>query len=232
MITIDNQKQCSKCSEWKQATNEFFSNRKTAPLGLSSRCKRCDSGASHKWREANRERHNEKNRKWREANREEHKELSRKWYEANSERKKETNQKWYEANLQRAKENNRNWRETNPERKKEINRKWQQLNPERVKEKCRKWHRSNPKKVAALQQKRRARKANADGTATAEQIKARFQYHENRCYYCGDNESGLHVEHRIPLSRGGSNWPSNLVPACPTCNLSKGTKTEKEFLKA
>jgi 5-methylcytosine-specific restriction endonuclease McrA len=39
----------------------------------------------------------------------------------------------------------------------------------------------------------------------------------------------LSIEHRIPLSRGGSNWPANLAPACKTCNSSKGTKTEKEY---
>ena len=119
----------------------------------------------------------------------------------------------------------------NPERNKEKVREWVKANPELAKERWRKWREANPEKKSAQRQQRRALKANADGTSTAEQIKARFQYHENRCYYCGDNESGLHVEHRIPLSRGGSNWPANLVPSCPSCNLQKGTKTETEFKK-
>ena len=136
--------------------------------------------------------------------------------------------KWYKTHSELAKERSRKWYEKHPERKKEQNRKWKEANPERRKEHNRKW---NPERKKASSHKRRALKANADGSATAEQIKARFQYHENRCYYCGDNESGLHIEHRIPLSRGGSNWPANLVPSCPSCNLQKGTKTETEFKK-
>jgi hypothetical protein len=43
------------------------------------------------------------------------------------------------------------------------------------------------------------------------------------CAYCGSEED-LHVDHRIPLARGGSNSFDNLVTACGPCNLSKGPK--------
>ena len=201
MITIDNQKQCSTCKEWKPATNNFFANSKTGELGLRAKCKRCTSG-------------------W-----------MRKYYEANHEQIKERASKWSKLNPERRKEIDCKWRKQNPEQIKERTRKWRKLNPERYKEITLKWQKQNPEKGLAKVQKRRALKANAAGTSTAEQIKARFQFHENRCYYCGDNESGLQIEHRIPLSRGGSNWPANLVPACPACNMSKHTKTEKEFLQ-
>jgi len=231
MITIDNQKQCGKCKEFKHATNEFFRNDKSAALGLKSQCRQCECENTRKWQEANLDRHKEKNRKWREANPEKAKENSRKWYEANGGRAKEYSRKRYEANPEKAKEYSRKWREANPEKAKEKSRKWRETNPERARESGRKWREENPEKAAAAKQKRRALKANAAGTATAEQIKARFQYYGSRCYYCGDNKPGLHIEHRIPLSRGGSNWPANLVPSCPSCNLSKSTKTEKEFLQ-
>ena len=120
--------------------------------------------------------------------------------------------------------------EKNPERQREYARIWRKNNPEQAREKSRRWRINNLEKCMAKDQRRRARKSNAVGTASAEQIKARFQYHENRCYYCGDNESGLQIEHRIPFSRGGSNWAANLVPACKSCNCSKGVKTEFEFL--
>jgi 5-methylcytosine-specific restriction endonuclease McrA len=38
-----------------------------------------------------------------------------------------------------------------------------------------------------------------------------------------------HVDHKQPVSRGGSNWPENLAVTCPTCNLRKSDKTEAEF---
>ena len=77
---------------------------------------------------------------------------------------------------------------------------------------------------------------NADGYFTLEDIKARFDYYGNSCYYCKTpveqtREGRLTIEHRIPISRGGTNWPSNLVPACVFCNSSKSSKKEKEYEK-
>ncbi|MES9510183.1 HNH endonuclease signature motif containing protein [Streptomyces sp. NPDC000609] len=40
------------------------------------------------------------------------------------------------------------------------------------------------------------------------------------CVYCGA-ESRV-MDHVIPFASGGADSPSNLVPACDSCNLSKG----------
>lgn len=44
-----------------------------------------------------------------------------------------------------------------------------------------------------------------------------------KCQYCGlTGESGeLHVDHIIPVSKGGPNAPWNLLTACHACNLGK-----------
>jgi len=57
--------------------------------------------------------------------------------------------------------------------------------------------------------------------------------HDCRCFYCGNpgDTTTFHNEHRIPLSRGGLNHVKNIVPACQSCNLSKGTYTDDEFLE-
>ncbi len=49
-----------------------------------------------------------------------------------------------------------------------------------------------------------------------------------RCVYCGATEK-LEMEHRTPLSRGGTNSIENIAPACRRCNRRKRTKTEDEF---
>lgn len=43
------------------------------------------------------------------------------------------------------------------------------------------------------------------------------------CVYCGRQapDVALHVDHRMPVSRGGTNHPSNLCAACVDCNLGK-----------
>jgi len=99
-----------------------------------------------------------------------------------------------------------------------------------------KYQKANPDKRRANHQRRRARKANALGTFTAADWKFRLAYHGYKCIYCGvekyDTPQGwLTCEHLIPLSRGGSNWPSNLAPSCQSCNSSKGTKTHFEYLE-
>lgn len=52
---------------------------------------------------------------------------------------------------------------------------------------------------------------------------------EGRCQYCGDLSPGGHIDHVIPLSRGGTDSIENLKWSCPTCNLSKGDKTLDEW---
>jgi 5-methylcytosine-specific restriction endonuclease McrA len=42
---------------------------------------------------------------------------------------------------------------------------------------------------------------------------------------------GFHIDHIIPVARGGTNHPDNLTLACPTCNLEKYTMTAEEFLR-
>ena len=40
-----------------------------------------------------------------------------------------------------------------------------------------------------------------------------------------------HLEHKIPLSRDGTNLRENLDIACQVCNLRKNNKTEEEYRK-
>jgi 5-methylcytosine-specific restriction endonuclease McrA len=52
------------------------------------------------------------------------------------------------------------------------------------------------------------------------------------CYLCKNPISfgADHLEHKIPLSRGGTNIRENLDIAHKSCNSKKGRKTEKEYL--
>lgn len=44
-----------------------------------------------------------------------------------------------------------------------------------------------------------------------------------RCRKCGSTRI-LHVDHIVPVSRGGDNGLRNLQILCSTCNLEKGSK--------
>lgn len=55
----------------------------------------------------------------------------------------------------------------------------------------------------------------------------------HQCQYCGVGlqEDNFHCDHIIPHSQGGDTNETNLVAACPTCNLRKGAKTPEEWLQ-
>lgn len=46
------------------------------------------------------------------------------------------------------------------------------------------------------------------------------------CQYCGSRapEVILHIDHRVPVSRGGGDDLENLIAACVDCNLGKGAR--------
>lgn len=113
---------------------------------------------------------------------------------------------------------------------------WYAENKDKMKAYYAEWRRNNPEKRRASEHRRRARKANAKGTFTADDWKQRLAYHDYKCIYCGvekhdTKEKYLTMEHLIPLSRGGTNWPSNLAPSCMSCNCKKHTKTHFEFIE-
>ena len=52
----------------------------------------------------------------------------------------------------------------------------------------------------------------------------------NRCEYCRMHQSlqgaQFHLEHIVPISRGGATELANLALACPGCNLRKSNRVE------
>lgn len=85
-------------------------------------------------------------------------------------------------------------------------------------------------RVNAKKRNRNAMKARAGGTHSPSDIKALFVAQNGKCAYCRTRISrGYHVDHIQPISRGGSNWPSNLQLLCKDCNLRKAAKDPVAF---
>lgn len=93
------------------------------------------------------------------------------------------------------------------------------------------WKKNNREVVKAYRNNRRALMRDAEGTHTADDIRSIHEQQEHKCAVCGEDTSEeYHVDHVVPISRGGSNWPDNLQILCPLCNTRKGAKTQEEFL--
>jgi 5-methylcytosine-specific restriction endonuclease McrA len=91
------------------------------------------------------------------------------------------------------------------------------------------WCLANRERQAAHRQNRRAREQQADGRFTTQDVLDLYARQQGRCAYCQIQfQNNFHVDHVIPLAKGGTNWPSNLALACAFCNLSKGHKLDWE----
>jgi len=77
-------------------------------------------------------------------------------------------------------------------------------------------------KMLSLNHNRRAT-LNASGIISESDWLSILMYYNNACAYCGSTKA-LEQDHIIPLSKGGRNTPDNLVPACASCNRSKGAR--------
>lgn len=108
---------------------------------------------------------------------------------------------------------------------------WNQANPERRREISRAWDRKHPDKAQARRQKRAERLAAAEGSHTQEEWHGKLSEFNYRCAYCGCqlDRTNLCKDHVVPISKGGSNWIFNIVPACRSCNSRKRDKDAEEF---
>lgn len=95
------------------------------------------------------------------------------------------------------------------------------------------WRQANPDRARAIGRnaahRRRARQYAAEGGHTEREWLDLLVAYEGRCAYCPDLADTR--DHVIPVARGGSNSIDNIVPACKSCNCSKGTKLLHEWVR-
>ena len=108
----------------------------------------------------------------------------------------------------------RAWKRANKERVSAYNSEWRKRNPEYGRD----WKRKNPQRKRAY---RHARKTS--GTLLERDWRRLCNRYRNKCAYC-ESAKPLTVDHIIPVTRGGLHTIGNVLPACLSCNSSKGRK--------
>jgi 5-methylcytosine-specific restriction endonuclease McrA len=124
-------------------------------------------------------------------------------------------------------QSSKKYRENHPERRKVTTRAWRQNNPEKQREATRRWRKENPDRIKQLRRiaesARRARKLNQFVEKVDPQIV--FDRDQGICGICIlPIEGDFHVDHVIPLSKGGEHSYANTQSAHPLCNMQKKDK--------
>jgi 5-methylcytosine-specific restriction endonuclease McrA len=70
----------------------------------------------------------------------------------------------------------------------------------------------------------------AAGPVDQDGLRTLLAAQDRKCAYCRAPLEEFHVDHKTPISRGGTNALSNLHYTCPRCNMIKRTMTHEEFL--
>jgi hypothetical protein len=86
------------------------------------------------------------------------------------------------------------------------------------------WNRENreARRVISMSNKLRRRAAVlASPGVSVRDWRRLVRRYGGRCAYCGVLPDVLHMEHIVPLARGGRHSIGNVLPACATCNLTK-----------
>jgi 5-methylcytosine-specific restriction endonuclease McrA len=203
IIKNENGKECRTCGEFKSFAE--FHKDKRQPDGHVSKCKTC---------------RNERMKQYYEENKEDVLQRNAQYVEKNKVKVKKLRKKYYDANQEYITQRERNrWRE----------------NAEVLKEKKRQWGKTKQGQEAYYRSrtKRRSYKHKVDFTPFERTtILERDKW---TCQSCGckvhDRHTGdwntydkAHIDHIIPVSKGGNSEPSNLQVLCRTCNLSKQDK--------
>lgn len=170
-------------------------------------------------------------------------------YRANPEPYKARSKRTYHNTPDRSKAYSKKWIAEHPEARKAITHRhyikhkvkkaangaiYSAAYPERRREQSRRRRAENPEKSRLYVWTRLARLAGAEGSHTVAEKAELYELQDGRCGYCGIPVSrkikgDAHLDHMVPITRGGSNYIENLLYACGFCNRSKHNRTIQEW---
>lgn len=223
-------KRCYACTKSFPATLVFFSRNKSKKDGFADACKICDSARRKAYHDAHEEQENERRKLFRETHKEHVSEQKKRDRETHKEQiaayKREYQQgenyktyqkRYHQEHLDQVHEQQRQQYQEQREQRIAHQRQYLRTEKGRLVDK-------------AHRHKRKAQKRASEGFYTAQQLQEQFQRQKGKCYYCKAKFGKIyHVDHVVPLSKGGTNEINNIVLACPTCNMRKAGRLLHEW---
>lgn len=182
------------------------------------------------WHSANKESANKRRAEWRKNNPEKTKLYNKTYQRLNPEKQREYRKNWEKRNPEKGKE----WDKRNRKRLNEINKKWREDNKDKSNASSAKYRKNNPEVKRLSDRNRRAKKNNCEGVLSKDISSRLLILQKYRCSICRKSlkKTGYHLDHIIPLSRGGKNEDRNMQVACPTCNMKKHAKDPIQYMQS
>lgn len=161
-------------------------------------------------------------------------EYHRRWRKAHRASRAATMRRWTAKHPGYSTRHTRKRRAIDPNKDLEYNRKWRKNNPEKLRLQRQREIRNRKSERALKLMERRA----ISKKTTVSPLKIRpivLAWRKDlifACYYCTRSfpTTVLHIDHVIPISRGGAHSIGNICRSCPTCNLSKNCRMPSEFI--
>ena len=206
--------------------------------GLQPSCRECNRQRQYERYWENPEDARQKHREYHARNPEVSRQISKRQRVYNAERLRERKRQEYLKNREDPewREKQRRKRQQNKEAKRRYDRLYRLyvVDPEKAKQRAKEWTERNPEKRKAIVLNYAARRRSwTESGVSAKELAAWESEQKKDCYWCGAACAGeYHVDHYVPLSKGGEHELHNLVIACPTCNLRKNAKDPYEFAQS
>ncbi len=181
------------------------------------RCKECNRRRASAYYYANIDRSREKSREYQRAHRDERIAYSRAYYAANREKSIAISKAWAAANIKTVQENRRKWRAANLEKARAGAAQYRRDHPE----------------AKRISEQNRRQKARENGGRLSRGLAGKlFKLQKGKCACCGlPLGDDYHLDHIMPLHRGGQHADSNMQLLRSKCNHEKHAKHPVDFMQ-
>ena len=212
---------CIKCGA--ELNLSLFGKKQDSKDGYKNECKECRKERMKQYYQDHKEHVKQYNKEYYQDNKECHKECMKQYRQDNKEYIIEHAKQYYQDNKEHIIEHAKQYHQDNKEYIAECERQYRQDNKEHIAEHAKQYSHEHLEEGRIRSQKRRALKSGLLHTLTTKQWKNIKTHFNNKCAYC-NRELPLTQEHFIPLSKNGEYTVNNIIPACGSCNSSKGAK--------
>ena len=225
---METTKICTCCNTEKNLTE--FHKKKAIKDGHSTICKKCKSEKDKKYREENKTKIYQSKKEYREKNIDIIRIKKKEYNNNNKEKISKRDKEYREKNKEKIRENKKLYYEANKEYVLSKNKEYQKRNRVRLNKYLLEYSKTKIGSVSKLNTRHKRRTVIKDGDVTTQQLKELYSTVKN-CYWCNIKltKNNTHLDHFVPLSKGGLHTIDNLVLSCSCCNLKKSNKDPYEF---